>query len=310
MNHKEIAHRWAHQNWNQRGDGDLKGGNMFADKSNQTIYSYGYHFPIARHTGNKLAPVLYTSKGYSNTTAKHKSTVWGACHHLDPITVDNVMADSPHDHAVNVAELVEGIIQTIGKWERARTYKAIHAEKICRVLADVERYRKAFKVPLKSLPTDTRKTLQDLNNREQDWIAIAENNRKEAAEIRAKEEQDRIEAARESLERWKAGEVVRLPYLPGPAFLRVRCGNVETSQGASAPVSSAYKLVRMLRLVVEGKITPDQLAGAPVGSYKVNSVTPSGNLLIGCHRFNFEEVERVAPAMRQALQDMDQQRTQ
>jgi hypothetical protein len=40
-----------------------------------TIYSYGYHFPIATRYGNK---VWFTKKGYSNTTSRHKSLVLNA----------------------------------------------------------------------------------------------------------------------------------------------------------------------------------------------------------------------------------------
>lgn len=47
-----------------------------------TVFSYGYHFPIARHTekvdehGKPI--VLFTNRGYSNTTAKHKNHVYFA----------------------------------------------------------------------------------------------------------------------------------------------------------------------------------------------------------------------------------------
>lgn len=47
-----------------------------------TIFSYGYHFPIARltdrtdETGKTIA--LFTCRSYSNTTAKHKNHVYSA----------------------------------------------------------------------------------------------------------------------------------------------------------------------------------------------------------------------------------------
>lgn len=43
----------------------------------KTIYSYGRHFPIASVTeiqGKQF--ILFTTRGYSNTTAKHKRIVW------------------------------------------------------------------------------------------------------------------------------------------------------------------------------------------------------------------------------------------
>ena len=47
------------------------GGNTFTDGT--TIWSYGYHFPIAKHLTD--GRVLYNITHYSNTTAKHQSDV-------------------------------------------------------------------------------------------------------------------------------------------------------------------------------------------------------------------------------------------
>ena len=45
-----------------------------------TIYSYGYHFPIARHVENTQGEraVLFTTRRYSVTTEHHKSVVRAA----------------------------------------------------------------------------------------------------------------------------------------------------------------------------------------------------------------------------------------
>ncbi|MCP3684450.1 MAG: hypothetical protein GY861_17360 [bacterium] len=50
-----------------------KSNTMFIE--GDTIYSYGYHFPIARRFGDKF---LFTTNKYSITTAKHKSEVSSA----------------------------------------------------------------------------------------------------------------------------------------------------------------------------------------------------------------------------------------
>lgn len=47
-----------------------KSGTMFTD--GVTIYSYGYHFPIATRTHGRI---LYNKRYYSPTTAKHQSCV-------------------------------------------------------------------------------------------------------------------------------------------------------------------------------------------------------------------------------------------
>ena len=55
-NHSEVSHYWGNK-IQSRG----KACNMFFE--GDIIYSYGYHFPIAKHIDNNL--ILFTSKGYS-----------------------------------------------------------------------------------------------------------------------------------------------------------------------------------------------------------------------------------------------------
>jgi len=40
-----------------------------------TIYSYGSHFPMARHTAE--GTILVNEDRYSRTTSKHQSALWG-----------------------------------------------------------------------------------------------------------------------------------------------------------------------------------------------------------------------------------------
>lgn len=83
MNNKQIAHLWANKSRES-----ARGSHFFFE--GDTIYSYGTHFPIARHY---KGAVLFTSNGYSVTTSKHKGYVAGACSHLTTFTIANVMRD-------------------------------------------------------------------------------------------------------------------------------------------------------------------------------------------------------------------------
>lgn len=68
MNHRQVAEAFAN------GRTSAKGCNMFID--GDTIYSYGYHFPIARRTDKFIdgqQVVLFTRAGYSVSTSKHIS---------------------------------------------------------------------------------------------------------------------------------------------------------------------------------------------------------------------------------------------
>jgi hypothetical protein len=68
----EIPHLWAHK---VQADARNAQGNLYFE--NETIYSYGTHFPIAHHVENKRgkSAVLLTTRSYSVTTSGHVSAV-------------------------------------------------------------------------------------------------------------------------------------------------------------------------------------------------------------------------------------------
>lgn len=68
MNNKQLAKRFA------EGATSGKASNMFIE--GDTIYSYGYHFPIAKRL-NTNNIVIVNSNSYSNSTSKHQSHVGG-----------------------------------------------------------------------------------------------------------------------------------------------------------------------------------------------------------------------------------------
>ena len=68
MNNSQVAEAFAN------GATSGKSGNMFID--GDTIYSYGYHFPIATRVKEGL--YLINKNGYSQTTARHINQVRSA----------------------------------------------------------------------------------------------------------------------------------------------------------------------------------------------------------------------------------------
>lgn len=64
-----VAHLWAHQAQDSARIGGR--GNFYFE--GDTIYSYGSHFPIARHVETKRGrAVLFTTRDYSVTTSGHQ----------------------------------------------------------------------------------------------------------------------------------------------------------------------------------------------------------------------------------------------
>lgn len=89
MDADEVAHTWA----NPRGEDDnarVPRGNFYFQGG--TIYSYGSHFPIARHVQNDAGEpaVLFTTNTYGPTTAKHLGATRRACHHLTVFNVSSL----------------------------------------------------------------------------------------------------------------------------------------------------------------------------------------------------------------------------
>jgi len=141
----DVAHNWAHQT-----EQKCRGNNVFYEGN--TIYSYGYHFPIARIDTEKNI-ILYTANTYSTTTARHKSIVWEAISHKDVIVVDNVIAESTADHLLNVKGAIDDIKQLLTKAARARTKGPFHMEQAearrqcgmpVSICPDTKRYAKSW----------------------------------------------------------------------------------------------------------------------------------------------------------------------
>lgn len=114
MTNVQLAERFA----NSEKEG--KANSMFIE--NDTIFSYGYHFPIARKTGktdeNGKQIVLFTDRGYSMTTAKHKNQVWGA---LAQAGYRIITCDVSMSTGSNAIESLKKEIEDLhGKEKRAR----------------------------------------------------------------------------------------------------------------------------------------------------------------------------------------------
>lgn len=105
MNHKQLAQQFA------LGATSGKSSNMFIE--GDTIYSYGYHFKIAKRLGDYA--YLVNAKNYSNSTGKQKGHVLSA---LD----SNAIIETPDckiDYAYGY--LTTEINNAKAKLERART---------------------------------------------------------------------------------------------------------------------------------------------------------------------------------------------
>lgn len=96
----------------------------------------------------------------------------------------------------------------------------------------------------------------------------------------------------EVIQKWRAGEAVRVPH-EVPAMIRVKGEIVETSKGASVPLSHALRLVRIAqRVAAQGGCDYLKNDGPAVGYFRVNSISADMGAVIGCHEISPEEAAR------------------
>jgi hypothetical protein len=121
LTHSQVAARWIAREVPSNG---LKGHSMFCDRD--TIYSYGYHFPIARFRDGLI---FFNRNGYSKSTERHKSIVRRAIQHYQ-INEDEGMLvlELPHaawsDQVKALEHYHHSIVDAVRRWRRARKHKA------------------------------------------------------------------------------------------------------------------------------------------------------------------------------------------
>jgi len=271
MNNREVCHAWANQT-----KPSAKGSNLFFE--GDTIYSYGYHFPIAKiyHDPYKEAVILFTSEGYSSTTAKHKSYTWQALHQ-NVITVPHVIATTLRDHQENIDYLVKSIADYIEKAKRAVKNAVLYLDSAYDDRINLRLYRDYFNIALNE---SQKKVLED-GFIPQELIDKCEQSDKQ---LELKRQQKAIEAEKEDVLLWLFGADKRRNF--NTLALRIKDGHVETTKGARVSVDSAKILASLIN------------KGQDVNGFKIDGYTVisynDGILRIGCHEIPQSEVERIS----------------
>lgn len=286
MNNRQVAHLWANQSRQE-----AKGSHFYFE--GDTIYSYGAHFPIARHY---LGAVLFTSRSYSNTTAKHKGHVRQACNHLESFTVENPALNPSGKDVRNYAESIKTLSAALAR-ARDPQWKL---ESLQREINEANRFCEKFGFQTRfSMPDET--TLAALREKSRlESIRKA----KATAARNAKIEAENAEA----IAKWIAGESASLPYSVQKVFLRVRQFSIngessdgsattwttqlETSKGARVPIAEAEKTFRFIMLKRESGWHRNGETFR-IGDFHLDAVNEFG-IVAGCHRIAWDEIERFA----------------
>lgn len=281
--HNECAHIWASQSQSQG-----RAGNVFFEDG--VIYSYGRHFPVAKFAPEFGNIVLFTFRGYSNSTGKHKSLIRSAI----PSSYEIVYCEDPTRNSD----------YNLGKWETQVNYlRSQFASKTHRMTrgnlaVDIFKaceaaivYCMALKLPE---PQWTIETNEEMTARDYVYeLAKARDAKRELKRLEA----DRLRAikAAERLPLWEQGESVPLDgfHLLETA-LRLNGDTIETSRGARIPVSDAVKIWPLLSRSHQAHRPLDVgVRSIQLGSYRFNSFD-GDTLIVGCHTINWPQLEKMA----------------
>ncbi len=296
----EVPHLWAHRTQDCARN---KQGNLYF--LGDTIYSYGSHFPIARHVANGAGKraVLFTTARYSVTTSGHCSAVRAAIPSGIPVfNVPNVCQGrysgnelTADDHAGNLAEYAERVDTEVTASARAHSsWKKEHSHQRAESLrAEVIAYAELFSLPVPNfpeVPALDSDTLTTIRKREAKRAAEkAEQTKRERAAAIARQE--------ELITQWKVGQYSGRLY-DVPAMLRIERDELVTSRGARFPISHAKRALVFVRKVREsGQAYVRNGQTIHLGPYAIDRIEPDGTAKAGCHVVSWEEIERIAPAL-------------
>ena len=289
----EIPHLWAHQSQDEARNST---GSLYFE--GPTIFSYGSHFPIARHVTNSRGEkaVLFTTVNHSVTTTGHCSAV---AHAIPPnVPVFHV----PHlrsswrelpDHTQNVESYVRRISELLGKAKRARVNRDWLERKALALREQLRGYLAYFDLIDVALPESGE--LDALAA----WIKGHEEEERQRREeaVRIAEQVRRRDQA-EQIQRFLAGDPYASHIAGVSPMLRVVGDEVETSLGARFPRAHAIRGLAFVRAVrASGREYVSNGHAIHLGNYVIDRIETDGTVHAGCHVVRWEEIERIAPEL-------------
>lgn len=274
MNNKQIAHLWANKSRES-----ANGSHFYFE--GDTIFSYGSHFPIARHY---KGVVLFTSRSYSNSTARHISIARSACSHLKMFTVANPLVKPCRADVKNYSDSIKYLSAAASRskdpqWKLRSVEQEINeANEFCQHFG----FKTRFQMPDK-------KTLAELKERSK---LAAQKKAKQTALRNLRIEKENAE----SIHAWIDGKLNSLGYNIQKVYLRANvkpfASEMQTSKGAVVPLAEAKKAFGfvMAKRTSGWHRNGEQFS---VGEFQLDAVNNQG-VIAGCHCIEWNEIERFA----------------
>jgi hypothetical protein len=237
------------------------------------IFSYGTHFCIARHIGEKT--ILFTERSYSNTTTKHIAHVRNAANHINKIYCYNPSGT----HAENFQYWTNEAEFNINKLKRANK-PVIYLNNLDSIKNKAERYANFFNI---EIPQQLKKALE-ITEKAQISEYLEQKDAYIKAEKERKEKQAKKEHAR-ALKKWRNFESYSLYLRDGYDYLRYNKEKqrFETSQRIEIPLALGLKLYDKIKNGIKFEKILD---------YTVTEINKTF-IQVGCHKITIKEINTI-----------------
>ena len=286
MTNSQVAHLYA-----QRTHTTGKAPNLFFERD--IIYSYGYHFPIAKfkdHPKTGETVLLFTLRSYSNTTAKHISEVRRATTQYKKIYMYDLTG--PKWHFEKTEQIIK---ESLNSLKTARK-PHIHIKRIKKVVRQAKAVLvmfpkfKLYKKDFKNTYIAIKKSVSVLVGAENMKVAV-KSFKRDIDKRRQKEVIQRLSNDKK-IQLWRKGKNVN--FYSKNTFLRYnrKSNKVETSKQIKLSIDECKKVFNAWLN------SPSSLIGRKVqNTYIVNSCSQS-ILVVGCHTITAKERDHLAKLLK------------
>jgi hypothetical protein len=293
FNNSELSHIWANQTQSHG-----KGSNMFFE--NETIYSYGYHFIIAKYVTNKDGQkcIFLNKRSYSNSTNKQQSLVFRSIPEnvtfYRVVSFDDVQGTRAHKdnliHYINEAEKLQQLTIKANKLKMGYLNQLESQIDIFNKyvsffgLNDLEQFTSdsLYGLSLKERYETLVKWAKEYTNSEElkKW-QIKDKEKQRLAEIKTQQE------AKEKIELFRQFKISSIYANLGHYLLRYNKDTqmIETSGGVKM---SGLIFIKAYNRLINNEL----IKGQHVGDYVFNGIE-NEIVSVGCHKIPMTEIKNV-----------------
>jgi hypothetical protein len=286
LNADNVAHTWAHQSQNE-----AYTPNRSFYFYGPTIYSYGSHFPIAKHATNSKGEnkILFTTRKYSNTTAKHINKVWSSIPNRENLIFCYNPCETVNDNLTFWNREIDNIYRALAKAKKPSKYLF----ELTHLKAQILEYCNFMEV---EIPQAISLKLDITSKAE--IVEIVEKEKAIKAEQEAKKEKEQQKEINKQLKKFRAFE--RFNLYSKYSYLRYNeaTQRIETSQRIEIPLEIAKRLYKAIKTALIDINNPTQeiLENLNVLTYKVKNVQKDF-IEIGCHKIEMKEINKIAKSL-------------